>query len=132
MRRFRQLPLFAASLMVLVWSVPSSAQTIINEWSSVTPPPAPELKSVTIDPKTTALLMLDFVKQTCNEKTKPRCLATLPAAKHLLAEARAGNVLVIYSVIGGGAVGDTLAEVAPNGKEPVIQAGPNKFSQHRP
>jgi nicotinamidase-related amidase len=127
MRRFRQLLLSAACIAVLLSSVPSSAQTIINEWSSVKLPPAPELKSVTIDPKTTALLMLDFVKQTCNEKVRPRCLATLPAAKQLLTEARASKVLVVYSIVAGGVIGDTLADVAPNGAEPYVQAGPNKF-----
>jgi nicotinamidase-related amidase len=127
MRCFRQLSLFAACIMVLASSVPSSAQTIINEWSSVKAPPPPELKGVTIDPKTTALLMLDFVKQTCNDKVRPRCLATLPAAKQLLTEARTKNVLVVYSIVAGGVIGDTLTEVAPNGKEPFVQAGPNKF-----
>ncbi|MCS4481615.1 hypothetical protein JQ038_12485 [Clostridium botulinum] len=27
-------------------------QTIIDKWNTVSPPPAPELKSVTVDPKT--------------------------------------------------------------------------------
>ena len=39
------------------------AGDITAEWASVTPPPAPELKSVTVDPKTTALLVLDFGKK---------------------------------------------------------------------
>ncbi len=77
MRRFRQLSPFAACIIVLVSPVPSLAQTIIDEWSAVKAPPAPELKDVTIDSKTTALLMLDFVKQNCNEKVRPRCPATL-------------------------------------------------------
>src|SRR5207249_649149 len=34
------------------------AGSVIDEWASVKPPPAPEVKPVTIDPKTTALLML--------------------------------------------------------------------------
>lgn len=127
MRRSRQLSLFAICIMALVSSVPSSAQNIVNEWSSVKAPPPPELKSVTIDPTTTALLLLDFVKQTCNDKVRPRCLATMPAAKQLLTEARAKNVLVVYSIVAGGVIGDTLSEVAPNGKEPVVQSGPNKF-----
>jgi len=127
MRRFRQLSLFAACILVLGSSVPSSAQTIIDEWPSVKAPPAPELKNVTIDPKTTALLMLDFVKQNCNEKGRPRCPGTLPAAKQLLAGARANNVLVVYSIIANSVIGDTVADVAPNGKEPIVQAGPNKF-----
>lgn len=127
MRRFRQLPLFAACILVLVSPVASSAQTIIDEWSSVKVPPAPELKDATIDPKTTALLMLDFVKQNCNEKVRPRCPATLPAAKQLLAGARANNVLVVYGIVAGSVIGDTLGDVAPNGLEPVVQSGPDKF-----
>ena len=127
MHRFRQLSLFAAYIMVLVTPVVSSAQTVIDEWSSVKAPPAPELKDVTIDPKTTALLMLDLVKQSCNEKARPRCPATLPAAKQLLTEARANNVLVVYGIVAGSAIGDTLGDVAPNGQEPVVQSGPDKF-----
>jgi nicotinamidase-related amidase len=127
MRRFRQLSLFAVCMLVLASPVPSSAQTIIDEWSSVKAPPAPELKGVTIDPKTTALLMLDLVKQNCNEKARPRCPPTLPAAKQLLAEARANNVLVVYGIVAGSVIGDTVADVAPYGKEPFVQSGPDKF-----
>jgi nicotinamidase-related amidase len=127
MFRLRRLLPLAAFALVLGSPVPAPAQTIINEWSSVKTPPAPELKPVTVDPKTTALLMLDFVKQTCNEKVRPRCLATLPAAKKLLADARAKDVLVVYSIVFGGAIGDTLPDVAPTGKEPYVQAGPDKF-----
>src|SRR5258708_16824920 len=127
MRCVRQLSLFAACILILGSSVSSSAQTIIDEWSSVKAPPAPELKGVTIDPKTTALLMLDLVKQNCNEKARPRCTRTLPAAKQLLTEARANNVLVVYGIVAGSVIGDTVADVAPNGKEPVIQSGPDKF-----
>jgi len=126
MHRFRQLSLFAACIVVLVSSVASSAETIIDEWSSVKAPSAPELKDVTIDPRTTALLMLDLVKQSCNEKARPRCPATLPAAKQLLTEARANNVLVVYGIVTG-SIADTVADVAPNGKEPVVQSGPDKF-----
>lgn len=39
----------------------ATAANIIDEWASVKAPPAPELKTVTVDPKTTALLMLDFM-----------------------------------------------------------------------
>src|SRR5207253_10486981 len=68
-----------------------------------------------------------LVKQNCNEKARPRCPATLPAAKQLLTEARANNVLVVYSILGGNVIGDTLGDVAPKGKEPVVQSGPDKF-----
>ena len=39
------------------------ASDIIDEWASVKAPAAPELKPMTVDPKTTALLMLDFMNQ---------------------------------------------------------------------
>ena len=105
----------------------AAQQTIIDEWPAVKAPPAPALKEVTVDPKTTALLMLDFVKQTCNSERRPRCLATLPAAKQLLADARAKNMLVVHSIVGGSVIGDTLPEVAPIGDEPYVQSGPDKF-----
>ena len=118
----------AAALAAVAFAAPALAQqTIIDEWPSIKTPPAPVLKEVTVDPKTTASLLLDFVKQTCNAQVRPRCVATLPAAKQLLAEARARNVLVVRSIVFGATIGDTLPEVAPAGDEPYVQAGPDKF-----
>ena len=78
-------------------AVPSArAANIIDEWASVKAPPAPELKPVTVDPKTTALLMLDFINQNCTNR--PRCIASIPAMKKLLTEARAKGVTVVYSL----------------------------------
>src|ERR1700737_2482180 len=82
----------AALVAVLAYAAPVPAQTVIDEWQSVKAPPAPELKAVTVDPKSTALLMLDFVPTTCNQQRRPRCVAALPTAKKLLAEARAKNM----------------------------------------
>ena len=78
MFRVHHLLPFAALAAVLVYAGPAPAQTIIDEWPSVKAPPAPELKAVTIDPKTTALLMLDILKQNC--APNPRCIASLPRA----------------------------------------------------
>ncbi len=36
-------------------------------------------------------------------------------------------MLVVYSLIAGSAIGDTLPEVAPTGDEPFVQSGPDKF-----
>ena len=66
------LPL-AALAAVLSYVAPSLAQTIVDEWQGVKAPSAPTLKAVTIDPKTTALLVLDLIKQTCNQQHRPRC-----------------------------------------------------------
>jgi len=46
----------------------AQSKTIIDEWGSVQAPKPPELKPVTLDPKTSALLVLDLVKQTCNSE----------------------------------------------------------------
>ena len=112
----------------------SSGQTIVDEWQSVKAPPAPELKTITLDPKTTALLMIDLLKQTCNARA-PRCVASIPRIQKLLASARASGTTVIYtlfpySVTGAfpnPVIGDTLPAVAPQDGEPVVTAFVDKF-----
>jgi nicotinamidase-related amidase len=104
--------------------------TIIDEWSNVKVPPAPQLKTVTIDPDTTALLTLDLIKQTCNQEIRPRCLESLPQVKKLLDAARAKKMLVVYSLSPGpAAIADTLPEVAPNKSGPFVKSGVDKFDQ---
>ena len=78
MIRLRRLLPLAAFAAVLAYAAPAPAQTIIDEWSSIKAPPAPDLKAVTVDPKTTALLVMDLIKQACNEKNRPRCIASIP------------------------------------------------------
>jgi nicotinamidase-related amidase len=108
-------------------AAPAGATTIIDEWASVKVPKAPELKPVTVDTKTTALLMLDFMHQNCNDKRRPRCVASLPLMKKLLDEARAKNVFVVYSTIPNSTPKDIWAQVAPKGNEPVVQHSADKF-----
>jgi nicotinamidase-related amidase len=122
-----------ASLAVVVGLLMSAAppaagaQTIIEEWGTIKAPPPPEVKPVTVDPKTTALLILDIVKQTCNQERRPRCLASLPAIQRLLGRARLKGVSVIYSLVAGSTVADVPSEVAPLGGEPAVLSGPDKF-----
>lgn len=78
----------AVSFFLCQVAVPASAQTIVDEWATVQAPKPPELKPVTLDPKTTALLVLDFVKQTCNAERRPRCLTSVPQVQALLKLAR--------------------------------------------
>ena len=103
------------------------AASIIDEWASVKAPPPPALKPVTVDAKTTALLMLDFVKSTCNAERGKRCVASLPAAKKLLDEARGKNMLVVYTAYGKLTTGDIVPEVAPAGSEPFFVAFLDKY-----
>jgi len=106
---------------------PCQAQTIIEEWNSIKTPPPPELKQVTINPKTTALLLLDFNSQTCNMKFRPRCVASIPKVRKLLVEARAKGVAIVYSLSIGANASDIAPEVAPMQGEPVVASGPDKF-----
>jgi nicotinamidase-related amidase len=105
----------------------SLSQTIIDEWSSVKAPPPPALKPVTIDKKTTALLMLDFNQQSCNPQRRPRCIASIPKVKALLTAARTAGMPVVFSVGGGGKAADIAAELAPSADEPVVSSGVDKF-----
>ncbi len=99
------------------------AADVVEEWAAIKPA-APALKPVTADPKTTALLMLDFMKQNCGQR--PRCVASLPAMKKLLESARAAKATVIYAIIANSTIADVLPDVAAQG-EPHVQSGPDKF-----
>jgi nicotinamidase-related amidase len=102
------------------------AATIIDEWSSVKTPAAPAVRPVTVDPKTTALLLLDFLPSYyCSDD--PRCVATLPAMKKLLGEARAHNVMVVYSTAGKFTAADIAKDIAPQSGDPVVKSHADKF-----
>jgi nicotinamidase-related amidase len=112
---------------LIVTSTPPlfAAETIVDEWNTVKAPPAPELKSVTVDPKGSALLVADIVKQICSPR--PRCVASVPRIQALLTQARAKGVPVIYSLGGGASVADILPGVAAQAGEPTVSSGPDKF-----
>jgi nicotinamidase-related amidase len=126
MKRAR-LVLACAMLAIAGFGASNLHASIIDEWASVKAPPAPPLKPVTVEPKTTALLMLDFVHQICDPQKKPRCVASLPAMKKLLAEARAHQVMVVFSTAGPTTAKDIWADVAPLPGEPVVNSHANKF-----
>ena len=91
----------------------ASAQSIVDEWAGVKAPPAPALKPATVDPRVTALLLMDFTNQTCTTERRPRCAASVPKLAKLLNDARAHNMMVVYSVPGAGATSaDILKELA--------------------
>jgi nicotinamidase-related amidase len=108
-----------------VFTAPAQAADIIAEWANVKAPPPPALKPVTVDPKTTALLMLDFLPSNCGKR--PRCLAEMPALKKLLDAAREAKATVIYSGFGKAKPSDILKDVAPTADEPMVHAQADKF-----
>lgn len=121
------LSLCVAALTACLLAQAASAATIIDEWASVKVPEPPALKPVKLDPGTTALLMLDFNKQTCNEQRRPRCIASIPHVKKLLEAARAAGAPVVYSLGGGGKPADIAKDLAPAKGEPVVSSSVDKF-----
>lgn len=115
----------ATVAMAMIFAAQPARANVIEEWANVKAPPAPTLKPVTVDPKTTALLMLDFMNQNCGQR--PRCVASLPTMKALLEKARAAGVPVIYSLISNTTAADVRPEVAPKPEEASVLSGPNKF-----
>jgi nicotinamidase-related amidase len=116
----------AAAAAVATLALPAQAGDIIQEWADVKAPAVLPLKAVMVDPKTTALQLLDFQPPNCTNR--PRCLASIPALKKLLGEARAKGVLVIYSTAGKGTPADILKDIAPAAGDPVVHASVDKFA----
>jgi nicotinamidase-related amidase len=117
-----------AALVAAVAASPAAAD-VISDWSTAVAPPPPELKDVTVDPSTTALLLLDIMKTGCS--ARPRCVAAMPNIKRIYDEARAHNMVVWYSLVGadGKATPDDVMDPAikPRTGEWYRQGGPDKF-----
>jgi len=117
-----------ALLLAPLWTSPSGAADVIAEWTSAKAPPVPELKPVTLDGKTTALLILDLQKPSCTMERRKRCVDTIPKVKALLDAARNAGAMVFYSFAGAGKP-DEIADpgLAPREGEWMAQRGPDKF-----
>jgi nicotinamidase-related amidase len=114
---------FAAAL------APARAQTIIDDWSQAKLPAPPQLKPVTLVPKETALLVMDFTVQTCTPEKRKRCADSVPKVKKFVEEARGKGALIIYSVaVPNSVAADVLKELTPaTGEEVLPPLGPDKF-----
>ena len=119
--------LLVFSIFVCQNSLPASAQTIIDEWSTVQAPKPPELKPVTIEAQGSALLVLDFVSQTCNAERRPRCVTSVPKVERLLKLARDKGATVIYSITTASTPADIAKELTPRDGEPIVKAPADKF-----
>jgi nicotinamidase-related amidase len=119
----------AAVAIMLALASSSLAADILDDWAAVKPPPPPELKPVTLEGSTTALLILDMMKANCG--ARPRCVTTVPNVKRLHDAARAGGAMVWYSLVGSNGMA-TPADVidpgfVPRDGEWMRQNGPDKF-----
>jgi nicotinamidase-related amidase len=119
--------ILAAAFLAVSGSVVQAAD-LAAEWSGIKAPDMPSLQKVTVDPKTTALLVLDFMKTSCTEQARPRCVATIAPVKKLLAEARTKGMHVVYAVTGNDPVmTNFLPELAAQAGEPIVAARADKF-----
>ncbi|MBO0835587.1 MAG: isochorismatase family protein [Actinobacteria bacterium] len=109
----------SGSVAAAVAAGPSAAPAGSTHSASV-PDPVP----VTVDPASTAYLVLDLTTAVC--APRPGCVATLPAAAALLARARAAGAMVVYSQTAA-AGSQILPEVAPLPGDPVVTARADKF-----
>jgi hypothetical protein len=106
-----------------------SVADVISDWSTAVAPPPPELKDVTVEPATTALLLLDIMKAGCT--ARPRCVAAMPNIMRMHDAARAHDMVVWYSLVGmdGKATPNDVMDAAikPRDGEWYRQPGPDKF-----
>jgi hypothetical protein len=99
-------------------------QTIIDEWNTISIPPAPELQSIAVDPKTSALLVLDMETTICKNH---RCIASISKIHNLLAKTREMGMLVVYSVTLTGNPSDIAWQLAPSLGDPIVKSNVDKF-----
>jgi len=121
--------LFAAAALLIAFAALPAAADILDDWATVKTPAPPELKPVTVDSSTTALLILDMMKANCG--ARPRCVATVPNVKRLHDAARKAGMMVWYSLVGSNGQA-TPADVieqgfAPRDGEWMRASGPDKF-----
>ncbi len=116
------------ALVIVPSGIGQAVRTIIDDWAAVVPPPPPELKPVTVDPRTTALLVLDILNTACNTQRRPRCVSSVPRLVTLINRANARGMPVIYSITNPPTTVDNILPlVRPLGGEPVVAANADKF-----
>src|SRR5258708_13584246 len=114
-----------AAVVAAYGAAPAQAADIVADWPTIQMPAPPAPKPVSVDPKTTALFVFDFMTTNCNER--PRCVEAVPKLKALMDRARAAAMLVASTLPGGGKIVDP--GIAPHEGEVVDQkqGGPDKF-----
>lgn len=123
----KSLLVFVLTAFVWMCITPALAGTIVEEWNTVQPPPAVELKTVTVSPKNTAFLVLDIEERTCNTQARPRCVESAPRIGAFLAKVRAAGMPVVHSLTSKGTPETILPEAKPLPAEPIVQSSVDKF-----
>jgi nicotinamidase-related amidase len=115
---------------VCISVAPAHSQTLIEEWGSAKFPAPPQLKPAKVEAKETAILVMDFTRQTCTPERRKRCADSVAKVLKFVTEARAKGALIVYSVAVPNSVpGDILPELKPAAGETVLPPlGPDKFN----
>ncbi|MFA7382628.1 MAG: isochorismatase family protein [Desulfurivibrionaceae bacterium] len=110
-------------------STPAMAgeKNLLEAWDEIKTPPVVAVEAVQLDPKSSALLILDIEEWTCNAERRPRCPDSVPRIKAFLEQARSKDMAVVYSLTPRGSRQTILPGVQPLGGAPVVQAGVDKF-----
>jgi nicotinamidase-related amidase len=121
--------LIGVGVVICLMAAPVRAQTLIEEWGTAKFPAPPPLKPAKIEAKESALLVMDFTKQTCTPERRKRCADSVPKVVKLVTEARAKGALIIYSVAVPNSVPAViLPELTPaTGEQVLPPLGPDKF-----
>jgi nicotinamidase-related amidase len=129
MRKLLRSAAAAAVALIITFAASTFASDILDDWTTAKTPPPPEIKTVTLEGSTTALLILDMMKANCG--ARPRCVATVPAVKRLHDAARKAGALVWYSFVGSDGKATTADQIDPGTMakdgEWARQNGPDKF-----
>lgn len=119
----------ATAAVLIALAVSSVRADIVDDWGTGQQPAKPELKAVTVEPASTALLILDMMKANCG--MRPRCVATVPNVKRLHDGARAAGMMVWYSLVGSNNQATPADMIDPGiaarDGEWERQGGPDKF-----
>jgi nicotinamidase-related amidase len=119
----------AALIAAIALAALPAAADILDDWATAKVPAPVEVKPVTVEGSTTALLILDMMKTNCG--ARPRCLATIPNVKRLHDAARKAGAMVWYSYVGNNGMATTADQIDPgtaaHDGEWVRQNGPDKF-----
>jgi nicotinamidase-related amidase len=100
---------------------PTPSPTLAPNVAPAIPAPA----TVTLDTKTTALVILDIINPTCT--TRPACAASIPALQALIKKARDAGVPVVYT--NTAATNAIVPEVAPlAGDVTIVPTNADKFN----
>lgn len=100
---------------------------LLDIWDDVEAPPAPQLQPVGIDPKSSALLVLDLQNNNCNLERRPRCMDSLKGIQELIGRVRSENMPVVYSLTSKATADDIRQEVLPLPGEPIVKSSVDKF-----